>query len=239
MTFNPLSFTTGTPYTMDDYPDSLFYFEPQDFNASELGVNTPIVKVYPDQPFPSSLDPDSAQADELTEEGNLRYFEYEFVIEDLLATVPFWVNVTAFDYGSPESGLASLETSVTNNAKMIYPQPQWDDIQRENLDVIVYPNPYIMSDDYRDLGYEGRTAQDRPPDRTREIHFANLPPECTIKIFTLDGDLIREIEHTDGTNHEIWNLITRNTQMVVSGLYYWTVESEYGDTQIGKLVVIM
>ena len=161
------------------------------------------------------------------------------VIEDLLPTVPFWVNVTAFDYGSPESGLASLETSVTVGAKYTYPQSGWDEVQEENLDVIVYPNPYLLSGEYRDLGYEGRTDPDRPPERTRLVHFANVPPECTIRIYTLDGDLVREIAHNDGTTHETWNLITRNTQAVVSGLYYWSVESPGRDTQIGKLAIIM
>ncbi|MCK4573594.1 MAG: hypothetical protein KAU36_04440, partial [candidate division Zixibacteria bacterium] len=85
---------------------------------------------------------------------------------------------------------------------------------------------------------------DRPDDRVRAIHFANLPPKCTISIYTIDGDLVREIEHDrdlgDPTAaHDEWNLITRNTQLVVSGLYYWTIESADGSVQIGKLVIIM
>ena len=41
------------------------------------------------------------------------------------------------------------------------------------------------------------------------------------------------------SSHESWDLISRNTQMVVSGLYYWVVETEDGSTQMGKLVIIM
>ena len=41
------------------------------------------------------------------------------------------------------------------------------------------------------------------------------------------------------SSHDTWNMITRNTQMVVSGLYYWVVEAEDGSTQMGKLVIIM
>ncbi|MEW5995734.1 MAG: T9SS C-terminal target domain-containing protein, partial [Candidatus Zixiibacteriota bacterium] len=83
-----------------------------------------------------------------------------------------------------------------------------------------------------------------PDDRVRQIHFANLPPRCTIRIYTLDGDLVREIEHDmdpsdPNASHDTWNMITRNTQLVVSGLYYWTVEEPDGETQIGKLVIIM
>jgi hypothetical protein len=39
-------------------------------------------------------------------------------------------------------------------------------------------------------------------------------------------------------DHE-WDLITRNTQMIVSGLYYWTVEMPDGRVQMGKLVILM
>jgi hypothetical protein len=59
----------------------------------------------------------------------------------------------------------------------------------------VYPNPYRGDAGYRDLGFEGRLEDDRPDYRVREIHFANLPPKCTISIYSLDGDLIRELEH--------------------------------------------
>ena len=34
----------------------------------------------------------------------------------------------------------------------------------------------------------------------------------------------------------IADLITRNTQLAVSGLYYWTVEGDDGSVQIGKLL---
>ena len=56
---------------------------------------------------------------------------------------------------------------------------------------------------------------------------------------------MREIIHDrdpadPNSTHDTWDMITRNTQSVVSGLYYWTVENtETGDVQIGKLVIIM
>ena len=82
-----------------------------------------------------------------------------------------------------------------------------------------------------------------PPDRTRLLTFVNLPPECWVRIYTLDGDLVREWFHGEGAqyeNQDTWNLITRNTQMVVPGLYYWTVEDAVtGKVQMGKLAVIM
>ena len=69
-----------------------------------------------------------------------------------------------------------------------------------------------------------------------------MPAECTIRIYTLDGDLVAEIDHAkledDPTaGHDSWDLINRNTQAVVSGIYLFSVESKYG-TQLGKFVII-
>ncbi|HOP08148.1 MAG TPA: hypothetical protein PLF13_12740 [candidate division Zixibacteria bacterium] len=243
-TFDPLSYRISRPYVHPNFPESLFYFTPQDYNVSEPGITTDIVKVYAKIDEPTVDNPAQADSNELTDDGYFKYYEYEFYIRDYLPTVPYLINVTAFDYGSPESGLASLETSVTDGAVSVMPYASYDSVVSQGLEVYVYPNPYRSDGDYRSRGFEGRVATDRPSDRTREIHFANLPPRCTIRIFSLDGDLVRQIDHDVSVGeghdtHAVWNLITRNTQLAVSGLYYWTVEAENGETQIGKLVLIM
>jgi hypothetical protein len=235
--FAPLRYSAQAPFVHPEFSDSIFYFEARGYNAHRPGIDTPIRKIYPNQPYPGTLDPELADPAELTETGRLKYFEYECVIDNLLASIPYSVSVTAFDYGSPESGLAALETSVTNGAMTVYAMPSSDAVEAGGLDVFVYPNPYRIDANYRDNGYEGRTGSPRV-DYTRAVHFTNLPERCTIRIFTLDGDLVRVIDH-DGGAHDSWNLITRNTQLVVAGLYYWSVESESGRTQIGKLAVIM
>ncbi len=242
--FNPLTYSRDNPYRHPLFPDSVFYFDPQDFNVSTGGSGLSLLKTYPDQPYPSSLNPDSALPDELTDDGRFKYFEYEITLPNLLPTIPYWINVTAFDFGSPKAELQSLESAVTLGAQCAYADRTAGDVLANDLRVYVYPNPYRSDADYRSSGYEGRTESDRPNDRVRAIHFANLPPKCIIRIYSLDGDLIRELDHDvppeDPTaSHETWNLITRNTQMITSGLYYWTVESPGGETQIGKLVVIM
>jgi len=246
--WHPLDHPITNPIRVND---SSYAFEPQDFNVSELGLPGGLRKRYPDStlyPRPApGVDPDSMatlDTTQLTADGYFKYYEYEFEINDLLPTVPYWISVTAFDYGSPQSGLESLETSVTENVDSLFSLANWTQVQDKDLEVYVYPNPYRLDAQYRARGFEGRTESDRPPDRTREVHFANLPPVCTIRIYTLDGDLVREIEHNqpEGSGyatHETWNLITRNTQLAVSGLYYWTVESEDGETQIGTLAIIM
>lgn len=245
--FNPDSYTRSRPYQHPNFPESTFIFEAQDYNVSDYGPTAAIRKNFPDQPYPSSLIPGSAQQDELTPDGYLKYFDYETVIDGLLPTVLYYVNVTAFDYGSPESGLSSLETSVSAGAQSTYPLATTDSVASQGLKAYVYPNPYRLDGNYLARGFEGHEvyAGTPPPEnRTRLLNFANLPPKCTIRIFTVDGDLVREMFHDvdpadPKASHETWNLITRNTQMVVSGLYYWTIESPSGDVQIGKLAIIM
>ncbi|MCM2270981.1 MAG: hypothetical protein NDJ18_00280 [candidate division Zixibacteria bacterium] len=249
--WDPEEFTPANPYRLEGFfDDSIFYFAKQDFNQSQLGISTPIRKKYPDAPRPAILEADSIPVEDrptyLTEDGYFKYYEYALEIDNLLPTVPYFVNVTAFDFGSPQSGLGSLETSVTVNAEVAFPQPGADDVASQNLPVYVYPNPYRLDGSYGADGFEGRDKETRgfAPDRQRRIHFANLPPECTIRIYTLDGDLVREFEHSvdpsDPTaGHASWDLVTRNTQLVVSGIYYWTVEEPNGEVQLGKLVVIM
>jgi len=252
--WHPLDYHRTNPFIMPvpGLPDSIFYFEAQDYNQYILGnyenANTLIRKVYPEAPKPPTifLDsiPDSLFTLYLTEQGFFKFFEYEVTIENLLPTVPYWINVTAFDYGSPRSGLAALETNPTLQPIVTYPLESSETVVADNLEAFVYPNPYRFDADYRGRGFEGRGQSDRPNDRVRAVHFANLPSRCTIKIFSLDGDLVREINHDFDpadplANHDTWDLITRNTQLVVSGLYYWTVEDDEGNTQIGKLAIIL
>ncbi len=248
--FEPIDYPRTSPFF---FFDSLFYFEAQDYNASTFGIDSKIERIYPNAPYPPSLIIDTLMnlPDDtlyLTDDGYIKYFEYQIAIENLLPTVGYWVNVTAFDYGSPASGLPSLESSRTILSTFAYANNSAETLQSNKQDIYVYPNPYRIDAEYRSSGYEGLDASvvGNANDRVRKINFANVPPKCTIRIFSLDGDLVREIEHffrdpSDPTStHEEWDLITRNTQLVVSGLYYWTVENaETGEVQVGKLVIIM
>jgi hypothetical protein len=241
-TFDPLDYTPSTWFSPDNFPESLFYFVEHDYNRHEFGVNTEMRRVYPDARDPRGILAEDLDDDEYTSEGHLKFFEYEYIITGLLPSVPYWVNVTSFDCGSPNSGLEALETSKSRGAVKFY-APASDAIATgADKKIYVYPNPYRTDGDYRAGGYEGRTSISRPEFRTREVHFANLPPRCTISIFSLDGDHVQTLEHDApddpaGNNHS-WDLITHNRQMVVTGLYYWIVESPDGKSQIGKLAII-
>jgi len=259
-TWHPDKFTRTRPLVIPGGPgqaDQIFYFDPQDFNRSVLAndpvnATTPIKKVYPDAPRPPVLNADTIRAHYpngedtlyLTDDGFFKYYEYEVTLESLLPTVAYWINVSAFDFGSPRNALNALETDPAANPVAAMAMNRYDFASGETPGVFVYPNPYRGDEDYRAHGFEGRGRLDWPVDRTRRIMFANLPPRCTISIYSLDGDLVRRIDHdvdpSDPMSQlDYWDLITRNSQQPVTGLYYWTVEDDRGNVQIGKLVIIL
>jgi hypothetical protein len=239
--FEPLQYTQLDPL---EYGGEYYCFEPQDYNISDLASMSGIHKVYPHAVDPGT-DTSQWTDDDLVfiyDEPLPKYYEYEYVYDDILPTVAYHVAVTAFDFGSPGAGLTALEGSPYNNMVAEYPQTSADTAEAYQLDVYVYPNPYRGDGNYALKGFENRDRS-MPPARSRLIHFSNLPRVCTISIFSLDGDLVRRWEHNypdggPGSMHDTWDLISRNTQAVVSGIYYWTVEDKNGRTQIGKLVII-
>ncbi len=109
--------------------------------------------------------------------------------------------------------------------------------------VSVVPNPYRTDRDYtlESGGYEGPAGE--WDENQRKVKFINLPEVCTIRIFSLAGDLIRTINH-DGRNAGGFargdtdvTLVSQSNRALASGIYIFTVESEYG-TQTGKFVII-
>jgi hypothetical protein len=231
--FNPGLYYDEFHYFTDPYTGKLRYFVKQDWNQSDLTNPAGIHRVYPEA---SKYDPADT-----TESGHLRYYEYAYTIPNLQPSVPYYFSVTAFDYGSLKVALGELETSPLLNAVEEYPLPSANSVEEKGLDVVVFPNPYRIDGGYAAAGYENR-ERIRSAERSRAIHFANLPKICTIRIFSIDGDLIKQIDHdrTDGgpgSQEETWDVISRNTQSVVTGIYLWHVQSDMGE-QLGKLVII-
>ncbi len=243
--------------------DSLFYFTPQDWNQGDLRDTTQIHKIYPDAPYPHTLILDSAfQSDtlytdpltgrttfykggELTPDGKrFKYFEYRYIFNNVLASQVYFISVTAFDYGIPGSDLHYLESSRVLTAVEALAQNSVDASLPDGLHVIAYPNPYRINGNYRAQGFEGRGMEDFRDERVRAVHFTGLPPVCTISIYSLDGDLIRQVIHNKAPDdpsamHDVWDVVSRNLLPVVSGIYYFVVETPTGETQIGKIVLIM
>ncbi|MFQ6676165.1 MAG: hypothetical protein ACE5LH_07445, partial [Fidelibacterota bacterium] len=99
--------------------------------------------------------------------------------------------------------------------------------QKELETVRVVPNPYIV------------TAEWELDANRRKIAFTNLPPTCTIYIYTLTGELVKKIRRQSASEGwEYWNLLNESNQMVAYGLYLYVVEAPGGTKTAGKFVII-
>jgi len=74
----------------------------------------------------------------------------------------------------------------------------------------------------------------------RHVDFCGLPKaRCTIRIYTVAGDLVAQLDHdgSGGDGQASWDLISRNGQETASGIYLFAVDSPVGQS-IGRFVVI-
>ena len=99
--------------------------------------------------------------------------------------------------------------------------------QNELADILVVPNPYFGHNSAMVETAEGESV----------ISFKKIPGQCTIRIYTISGDLVRTIEHESGTGEAEWNLLSSSGLQVASGIYLYHVESTYGD-HIGRFAII-
>lgn len=93
-------------------------------------------------------------------------------------------------------------------------------IQRDMNRIRVVPNPYIVSSLYEPEFGELR----REP--LRQIQFINLPPECTIYIFTVDADLVKTIYHSSTTGTAVWDLRAEGNREIAPGVYIYVVKTQ-------------
>jgi hypothetical protein len=109
-----------------------------------------------------------------------------------------------------------------------------DQLAREEMDKIaVVPNPYVVA-----ASWEPRTQiQGRGP---RMVQFIHLHEKCTIKIYTIRGELVKRIEHdgTGGDGAEWWDLKTDDNQEIAYGIYLFHVNAPDVGEKVGKFAII-
>jgi hypothetical protein len=101
--------------------------------------------------------------------------------------------------------------------------------------IFVVPNPYV--------GYNLIEPTNKLPGETRgerRIYFENLPPQCTIRIFTINGDLVTVLQHDSGVDNarEFWNLLNRDGFGVAYGVYIAHVDAPGIGEKILKFALI-
>jgi hypothetical protein len=135
-----------------------------------------------------------------------------------------------------------IQTEPGNNYQMTIPAPvpQTAEMrEKEGANIYVFPNP-ATREALAEFQKQPASAKDPTGER---IMFTNLPAALnTISIFTASGDMVEKIYH-DGlgdVGSVSWNLVSRNGQEVVSGIYLYTVQSDdsrFEDFQ-GRFVII-
>ncbi len=181
--------------------------------------------------------------------GGKVYYRYED--ERVHTGMHYFYSVTAMDHlrviengvlvgyaeglsGDPSSGFVY---TVPQSAS----QPTWD---YDPDQVYVVPNPASAET----MAPWALEANNDDPTGLK-VEFRHLPAAvCTIRIYSLAGDLVNTINHDRmedlgngdyaSTGTSTWDLVSRNGQDVASGVYIFSVEAEGFDTKVGKFVVI-
>lgn len=164
---------------------------------------------------------------------------YRHVDEHVLPGFTYFYAVTSFDInktgdrnprtGEPEKYSLECRHVASSDEAVVPGTSPVDGIGQ----VYVVPNPYYGNAQW-DL-----TPNPSDPTGTH-VDFMNLPKgPWTVRIYTLAGDLVRTLRNDSGANvgQVKWDLVSRNGQDIVTGVYLYSVESRYG-SQVGKFVIL-
>lgn len=101
-------------------------------------------------------------------------------------------------------------------------------------DIYVVPDPYVVTATWEPQNHFkfGRGE--------RKLQFFNLPSNCTIRIYTLNGNLVDTIEHqaTADNGMEAWDLLSSEGNEISFGTYFYQVDAPGVGTHVGRFSVI-
>jgi len=151
---------------------------------------------------------------------------YSYDDNDVTNGYPYYYVVCSYDEETGvESTRSNYKQTLEGTPLPVTPVMGTDDNWMENVQVV--PNPYRGSAEWEQTYFD-------------KISFTHLPAMCNIHIYTLAGDHVITLEHRSMGGDEgaaFWDLVSRNNQEVVSGLYIYRVETEE-DYVIGKFAII-
>jgi len=172
-------------------------------------------------PWEEILELTPAQADEYRDGDRITYRI------NTETGVPYRFAVTTYDKHGLESGMTAY--SYYPESAKIAPSNTMDDI-------VVVPNPFKQKSGFLDAAEDNRLA------------FVNIPARCTIRIYTLAGDLVKTLNHdgfgatTWGSSEERNYMLTEFRENIMPGLYLFHVESHVsgheGEEYVGKFMVV-
>ena len=74
----------------------------------------------------------------------------------------------------------------------------------------------------------------------RRVDFVNLPIQCTIRIYSVSGKLVKIIEHEGfrDNGREAWDLTSRDGLEVAYGVYFFHIDAPGIGQKLGKFAII-
>jgi len=209
------------PYTGAPASDWVYWMDAQDAagynNFAAVCATTGAGNTYP---FATD---GSAEGYYVNFHGGTIYPIGRFIIVDYLesGSAPPVGTVIRVLTGKPNNNAVKFAFSTADAAK----EQSAAVAEKRLADINVFPNPYFGQNSAEGSFFE------------QIVTFNNLPEACTIRIFSLSGQLVRTLVHDDGTPFERWNLQNEERLPVASGMFIVHVETAFGD-KILKLGII-
>ncbi|MCK4447842.1 MAG: hypothetical protein KAW56_12275, partial [Candidatus Marinimicrobia bacterium] len=101
-------------------------------------------------------------------------------------------------------------------------------------DIAVVPDPYVATASWEPKHFHSTGRGER------KIDFIHLPKKCTIRIFTVRGELVDTIEHDKPLNDgsESWDLRSKDGMDIAYGIYVFHVDAPGIGQKIGRFAVV-
>lgn len=137
---------------------------------------------------------------------------------DVFTIYPYTVTRPEFTAGTPLYYDVDTRAAIIGSTQIA--------IDRNSLqDVKVVPNPYYGANSL-ESSVSGRF-----------VTFTRLPRECSIKIYTINGDMIKLLQKNDNNSTMLWNMTNIENVPVASGMYIILVDAPGIGQKILKLAV--
>ncbi len=213
---------------------------PVNFKVYELETNVPIDFYLRDQEYNGRVDLGESIAHCFKEDSTARRYSLSWGITFLEPLDEFGNMLPESEWIAPQPGDKIIVHSKINfSEKDLYTfQTKAEEVRQaavaenalENIKVV--PNPYIVSSILEKRpAFSGRGE--------RFIRFINLPSECTIRIYTVNGDLVQIIQHSSiDQGSAKWDLKSLDNLEVAFGLYVYHVEAPGIGQKIGKFAIV-
>ncbi|MFC2092640.1 hypothetical protein ACFLSV_01955 [Bacteroidota bacterium] len=142
----------------------------------------------------------------------------DFTVGDEFTIYPYTVTVPFIAPGYPLYYEFSTPKAIIGSTQLASSRGDMDKIR-------VVPNPYY--------GYN----QNQSSISDRFVKFRRLPKKCNIKIYSLNGDMVRQLDKDNEDPTLKWNLRNLENNPVASGMYIVLINAEGIGQKIIKLAV--